>query len=170
MPSPLYVAVLPRGGQAPRDETLFGRAYRGQQPHDADTLWETGQAGHRSLHLTHGRPPSVMDRGPTGPTGPRPPAAPGPQAIASCSSRATFRLTMSATTITASTVVTGRFVSAPIRRRRVVNQTRGTTANGRPKLRKTWDSTRILRGSRPMAMTTIAGSRLTPRRTNRGIR
>ena len=58
----------------------------------------------------------------------------------------------------------------PMTVRERVRATRGMTANGMPKLSTTCERTRVQVASAPTASRTIAGIRVTTRRTSRGIR
>src|SRR5436190_3939737 len=73
-------------------------------------------------------------------------------------------------TSAASTVVPRLLTSAPITRLRLVSRIIGTSANGMPKERTTWEMTSVFVGSSPSASTTSAGAIVIARRRNSGMR
>ncbi len=77
---------------------------------------------------------------------------------------------ITAATTMATTVVTRRFTSGPIRSRREVKRIKGTSANGIPNDSTTCEITSVRPGLTPIATTTNAGAIVTSRRTVTGIR
>src|SRR3954453_13752446 len=69
----------------------------------------------------------------------------------------------------ATAVVRRAFTNWPMTERRLVSRIIGTSANGMPKDRITWENTSVFVGSRPIARTMSAGAIVTARRRNRGI-
>src|SRR5262245_20996872 len=83
--------------------------------------------------------------------------------------RNTFRQMMTAAIAHAATFVSLVFTREPMRSRRLVKMTSGTSANGMPKERTTWLMTRARLGSTPMARMTSGGARVSARRRKSGI-
>src|SRR5262245_43653767 len=83
--------------------------------------------------------------------------------------RNTFRQMMTAAIAHAATFVSLVFTREPMRSRRLVKMTSGTSANGMPKERTTWLMTRARLGSTPMARMMSAGARVIARRRKSGI-
>src|SRR5690348_7985822 len=72
----------------------------------------------------------------------------------------------SATTTTATTVVTGWFATDPMTARERVSSTSGTSTNGNPKDSTTCEMTRASVGSTPSARMITAGTMVITRRTS----